>query len=154
MTRPVYEGQYKVYWLTSCASIAAPTVAEIAAGKYIGALVTKDGVALNVTENAVDTASIDDTFDSQVGGSYGLKPELTLMRDDTTETNGWDLIVKGTNGFLLIGQFGSVATTKKCIVIPAQMGIGKPINSATNTVQKFTVAFFATAAPNFKAVVN
>jgi hypothetical protein len=113
MARKVYEGNYLVYWLTSCANIAAPTTAEIAAGALIGSFVTKDGVALNVTENSVDTASINDTFDSMIGGSWGLKPELTLMRDGTTETNGWNLVVKGTNGFLLIAQFGAVTAGRR-----------------------------------------
>jgi len=153
MTRKVYEGNYLVYWLTSCANIAAPTTAEIAAGKLMGTFVTKDGVALNITENAVDTASINDTFDAQIGGSWGVKPELTLMRDSGTETNGWDLVVKGTNGFLLIAQFGAVTAGQKAIVCPAEMGVGKPVNSAANTVQKFTVNFFVTSTPNMKAVI-
>lgn len=153
MARKVYEGNYLVYWLTSCANIASPTTAEIAAGALMGTFVTKDGVALNMTENGVDTASINDTFDSQIGGSWGTKPSLTLMRDSTTETNGWNLVVKGTQGFLLIAVYGAVTATSKCMVFPAEMGIGQPVNSAKDTVQKFTVNFFVTATPNLKAVI-
>lgn len=153
MSRAVYEGNTKVYWLTACANINSPTTAEIAAGKYIGAFATKDGVALNTGQSAVDTAGIDSLWDTQVGGSTQMAPELTLFRDKTLETNGWDLVVQGTQGFLLIAWFGTPIAGSKAIVIPAEMGIGKPTNSAANTAQKFTVSFFMTAQPAQKAVV-
>jgi hypothetical protein len=153
MSRKVYEGNTKVYWLTSCANIQSPTVAEIAAGKYIGAFLTKDGAALNTSQAAVDTAGIDSFWDTQVGGSTGMTPELTLFRDGASETNGWDLVIQGTQGFLLIAWFGTPVTGSKCMVIPAEMGIAKPANSAANTAQKFSVSFFMTAAPAQKAVV-
>lgn len=153
MARKVYEGQFKVYWLTSCANIQSPTTAEIAAGKYIGAFMTKDGAALNTGQAAVDTAGIDSLWDTQIGGSTQMTPELTLFRDGTSETNGWDLVVQGTQGFLLISTFGAPIAGSKAIVIPAEMGIGKPANSAANTAQKFTVSFFMTATPAQKAVV-
>jgi hypothetical protein len=153
MARKVYENNYKVYWLTSCANIQSPTTAEIAAGKYIGAFLTKDGAALNTGQNAVDTAGIDSLWDTQIGGSTQMSPEFKLFRDGTSETNGWDLIVQGTQGFVLISTFGTPIAGSKAIVIPAEMGIAKPANSAANTAQTFTVSFFMTAQPAQKAVV-
>lgn len=153
MARKVHEGNIKVYWLTSCANIQSPTTAEIAAGKYIGAFLTKDGWAPNTGQAAVDTAGIDSFWDTQIGGSTAMTPELTLFRDGTSETNGWDLVVQGTQGFLLISWFGAPIAGSKSMVIPAEMGIAKPTNSAANTAQKFTVAFFMTAPPAQKAVV-
>lgn len=153
MARAVFEGNTKVYWLTACANIAAPTLAEITAGKYIGAYATKDGVALNTSQASVDTAGIDSLWDTMIGGSAGMTPELTLFRDNVSETNGWDLIVQGSQGFLLISYFGTPVTGSKAAVIPAEMGLGKPNNSAANEAQKFTVSFFMRAQPNLKAVV-
>lgn len=153
MSREVYEGNYRVYWAAAIIAIAAPTVAEFAAATYVGSFVTKDGVALNIDEAAVDTASIETTFNTQIGGSWGIKPEIKMFRDGGTETAGYDLIVKGTNGFLIISEFGLPTVGKKCIVIPAEMGVGKPANSAGNDPQTFTVNFFATAEPAMHALV-
>lgn len=153
MSREVYEGNTKVYWLTSVANIQAPTVAEITAGKYIGAFMTKDGLALNTGQAAVDTAGIDSFWDTQIGGSTAMTPELTLFRDGTSEVNGWDLVVQGTVGYLVIVSFGTPAVGQKAIVIPAEMGIAKPANSAANTAQRFSVSFFMTAPPAQKALV-
>lgn len=153
MSREIYEGNTKVYWLTSCANIAAPTVAEINAGKYIGQFMTKDGLALNISQAAVDTAGIDSVWDTQIGGSVGMTPELTLFRDGSSETNGWDLVVQGTDGYLLVSYFGVPVAGSKCAVVPAEMGMGKPTNSAANEAQKFTVSFFMRQQPNLKAVV-
>ncbi len=82
-----------------------------------------------------------------------MTPELTLFRDGVTETNGWDLVVQGTEGFILISWFGAPIAGSKCAVIPAEMGIGKPANSAANTAQKFAVSFFMRLQPQLKAVV-
>lgn len=153
MSREVYEGNFKVYWLTSLSNIAAPTTSEISAGKYIGAFATKDGVAFNVSQNSVDTAGIDSLWDTQIGGSVGMTPELTLFRDGATETNGWDLVVQGAEGFLVVVYFGTPIAGSKCAVIPAEMGMGKPANSGANEAQKFTVSFFMRSQPNLKAVV-
>lgn len=153
MARKVHEGQIKVYWLTSCANIQSPTTAEIAAGKYIGAFLTPDGWSPNTGQSGVDTAGIDSLWDTQIGGTQQMAPELKLFRDGTTETNGWDLVVQGTAGFLLISWFGTPIAASKAMVIPAEMGIAKPANSAKNTAQTFTVAFFMTAPPAQKAVV-
>lgn len=158
MSKEPYEKNYRVHWLTSCANINAPTVAEITAGKYWGLSITKDGVAVNVSQNAVDTAVIDDDFDSEVGGSWQVKPQLTMLRDSGAgaETNTWDFVTRGTNGFLVLRPFGATATAvtgDKAIVIPAEMGQVMPANSAANEAQKFNVQFFPTSAPAMKAVV-
>lgn len=153
MPRVVHEENVKVYWLTSCANIQAPTVAEITAGKYLGYFITKDGVALNPNQDGVDTGGIETKFKSQIGGGWGLTPELTLFRDSGSETNGYDLIVPGTQGFLVRSPFGAPTVGKKVEVIPAEMGVPKSANSAPNEPQKFSVSYFATSEPALKAVV-
>lgn len=153
MSREVFEGNYKVYFVPTIASPAAPTVAQITGGTYLGTMLTKDGVALNVSQSSVDTAGIDSLWDTQIGGSAGMTPELTMFRDGTDESDGYDLIVQGTNGFLVICPFGVPVAAKKVIVIPIEMGIAKPTNSAANEAQKFTVSFFMTGAPQMQAVV-
>src|SRR4051812_2533512 len=109
MSREVYEGKTNVYWLTACANIAAPTVAEITAGTALTNFVSKDGVAVNINTNNVDSATIADTFDAQNVGSYGSDVQLTLFRDNSADT-AWNLCVYGTTGYLVIDRFRNSGT--------------------------------------------
>jgi hypothetical protein len=155
MSREVYEGRTNVYWATAVANKNAPTVAEITAAVALTNFVTKDGVAVNLATNNVDNASIAETFDAEVVGSYGAGLELTLFRD-TTDT-AWNLCVYGTNGFVIIdrgnpsGTFPSVG--HKVEVYPSQMHEPAMENSASNTNKRFKETFAVTSAPAQKATV-
>jgi hypothetical protein len=156
MARLVYEGRTNVYWVTTISNIAAPTVAEITAGTPLTNFVAKDGVAVNTTTNNVDSATIAETFDSQIVGSWGGSVELTMFRDDSADT-AWNLCVYGTNGYVVIDRFNDSGTlpiaTEKVEVWPAEMHQPVPQNSAANTQQRFVEMFAVTAQPNLKATV-
>jgi hypothetical protein len=156
MARLVYEGKTNVYWLTTCANIAAPTVAEITAGVALTNFVTKDGVAVNLTTNNVDNATIAETFDAETVGSWGGELELTLFRDATADT-AWTTCVYGTAGYVVIDRFRASGTlpiaTNKVEVWPATMHQPVPENSAANTLLRFKEKFAITGAPNLKATV-
>lgn len=156
MSRLVYEGRTNVYWAITITNKAAPTVAQITAATELTDFVAKDGVAVNINSNNVDSATIAETFDSEVVGSYGGSLQLTMFRDDTADT-AWDLCVYGTNGFLIIDRFNPSGTlpaaTDKVEVWPAQMHEPAPQNSAANTQQRFIETFAVTSAPVLKAVV-
>lgn len=159
MTRgPVYEGNYKVHFVTTIASIAAPTVAEVTAGDYLGRLITKDGVALGISQNRVESSSIDELFDSERMGSWKAAPALTLYRDDTSEVDGWDLIANGTTGYLVIcpwlaGSGNLPAAGDSAYVFPVEMGVAQPADSAANAPQTFRVEFAVTSEPDLDATV-
>jgi hypothetical protein len=156
MARLVYEGRTNVYWVTTISNIAAPTAAEIAAGTNLTNFVAKDGVAVNTTTKNVDSATIAETFDSQIVGSWGGEIELTMFRDDTADT-AFTLCVYGTNGYLVIDRFGPSGTapvaTDKVEVWPAEMHQPVPQNSAANTQQRFMEKFAVTSQPNLSATV-
>ena len=82
-----------------------------------------------------------------------MKPKLTMYRDGEDEADGYDLIIQGTNGYLVISPFGIPTVASKVMVVPIEMGIAEPTNSAANEAQKFTVSFFMTGAPEMNAVV-
>jgi hypothetical protein len=156
MARQVYEGRSNVYWCTTVANKNAPTAAEIAAGVALTNFVTKDGVAVNITTNNVDSATIAETFDAQVTGSWGGEVELTMFRDNTADT-AWNLCVYGTAGFIVIDRFRASGTlpvaTNKVEVWPAQMHQPAPQNSAANTLLRFVEKFAVTSQPNLSATV-
>jgi hypothetical protein len=156
MARFVYEGKTNVYWATTVASKTAPTVAEITAAVALTNFVAKDGVAVNITTNNVDSATIAETFDSQLTGSWGAEIELTLFRDDSADT-AWTTCVYGTNGYLIIDRIRASGTlpsaANKVEVYPAQMHQPAPENSATNTQVRFIEKFAVTSAPAMTATV-
>jgi hypothetical protein len=157
MARFVYEGKTNVYWLTTIATTSTPRVNELTAGVALTNFVTKDGVAVNINTNNVDNATIAQIFDAQVVGSYGADVELTMFRDDSTDT-GWTTCVYGTNGYLVIDRFslsGSSPTNgKKVEVWPAQMHQPSPENSAANMTVRFTEKFAITSQPNLSATIT
>lgn len=154
MSRTVYEGKNKVYYLPACANTAAPTTVEIAAGTNLTPYITKDGITVPSTQNMVDSATIEDVFDAQQVGSWGGGPlTLTMFRDDDDETDSYDLIEYGLEGFILISRFETPIATSKVEVWPVEAHEPTIQQSAANEMQKFTAAFAVTSEPSMRAVV-
>jgi hypothetical protein len=156
MPREVYEGRTNVYWVVSIANKNAPTVAEITAGTNLTNFVTKDGVAVNITTNNVDNATIAETFDAESVGSWGSGLEITMFRDNSVDT-AWNLCVYGTTGFVVIDRFRASGTLpsigNKVEVYPAQMHTPAMQNSAANTNKRFVEKFAVTSTPAMSATV-
>lgn len=156
MSKIVYEGNVKVYWCTTIADIDEPSPTEVGAGTNLTPFIAKDGVAVPSTQNMVDVAGINDSFNAEIVGSWGGGPlTLTMFRDDTSETGAYDLMVYGTNGYLVISRFGDGATNgDKVEVWPAEMHEPTLLNSAKDEVQKFTASFAITSTPSMRAVTT
>jgi len=156
MARYVYEGKTDVWWVVTIASKTAPTAAEINAGVNLTSFVAKDGVATNFNKNNVDSATIAESFNSQIVGSFGSDLELTMFRDDTADT-AWNLCVYGTNGFVVLRRGVTSGTTavaaQKVEVFPAQMHEPTVDNSSQDTQVRFIETFAVTSQPAQKATV-
>jgi hypothetical protein len=157
MARFVYEGKTNVYWLVTITTTATPTTTEIAAGVDLTNFVAKDGVAVNINTNNVDSATIAEVFDAQVAGSWGADLQLTMFRDDSADT-AWTTCTYGSNGYVVIDRFNASGTDpavgEKVEVWPAQMHQPSPQNSATNTQVRFIESFAVRAAPSLSATVT
>ena len=156
MARQVSEGRTNVYWCTTVANKAAPTVAEITAGTSLAGFTSKDGLQVNINGNKVDSATLAETFDAQVAGSWGADVTLTMFRDNATDT-AWNLSVYGTNGFLVIDRFRLAGVLpsagNKVEVYPGQMLQPAPGNTAANEVVTFSLDIAITSQPNLSATV-
>lgn len=156
MPRYVHEGKTRVDFVPVVADISAPTTVELTAGTNLSPFIAKDGVVVPSSQNMVDSATIQDTFDAQIVGSFGGSITLTMFRDDDAD-DAWDLIVYGTNGFLVIRRgvvsTDDYATADEVEVYPVQMHEPIPSNTASNEQARFTAAFAVTAQPDLKAVV-
>lgn len=156
MPRYASDGKILVYWVTTISNKAAPTVAELNAGTRLSGFLTKDGLNINLSSNNVDNADLEDTFDAQDVGTYSGTIELTMFRDDTTDT-AWNLAVYGTSGYLVVreGPLASVAWTaaQKAQVYPARMHDPLPVPPAGNEQRKFKLTLPITDTPSLKATV-
>lgn len=157
MARFVYEGKTNVYWVVTIATESTPTAAEISAGVDLTDFVAKDGVAVNINTNNVDSATIGETFDAQLAGSWGSDLQLTMFRDDSADT-AWDTCVYGSNGYVVIDRFNTSGTEPSngdnVEVYPAQMHTPSPQNSAANTQVRFVEMFAVRSQPYLSATVT
>jgi hypothetical protein len=155
MSRAAAEGNVKVYFVPTIADTSEPTVAEaITAGSNITPFLTRDGLSTPSTQNTVDTASLNSVFDTTDVGSWGGSITLNLFRDDTTETNGWDLITYGLAGYLMVSRFGTPVATDTVEIYPVKAH--QPVMQATaaNEAQKATVMFAVTDTPVLDATLT
>ena len=157
MSRFVYEGKTNVYWVVSIATDSTPSLSEIQAGVDLTNFVAKDGVSTNINTNNVDSATIAETFDAQVVGSWGADFQLNMFRDDSTDT-AWDTCVYGSTGYVVVDRFNASGTEPgngdNVEVWPAQMHQPSPQNSAANTQVRFTEMFAITSQPYLSATVT
>lgn len=157
MSRFVYEGKTNVYWVLSIATASTPTLSEIQAGVDLTNFVAKDGVAVNINTNNVDSATIAEIFDAQVAGSWGADLQVTMFRDDATDT-AWNTCVYGSNGYVVIDRFNASGSDPgngdKVEVWPSEMHQPAPQNSAMNTQVRFVESFAVTSQPSLTATVT
>jgi hypothetical protein len=157
MARFVYEGLTNVYWVLSIATDSTPTATEISGGVELTDFVAKDGVAVNINTNNVDSATIAETFDAQIVGSWGADLQLTMFRDNVADT-AWTTCVYGSNGYVVIDRFNPAGTAPgngdKVEVWPAQMHQPAPQNSATNAQVRFVESLAVSSRPYLSATVT
>jgi hypothetical protein len=140
----------------SISDIAEPTTTELDAGDNITNFVTKDGLTVPANQNYVDNSSLAETYDAQVVGSFGGAITLTGIRDAASDTF-WDLVVYGTNTFLVVRRGIATATAwtaaQDVEVYPIQWHEPLPLQTASNEQGRFSAAAAVTSQPNFKAAV-
>jgi hypothetical protein len=157
MTAVAHDAIVQFHWVPTIANIAAPTVAEITAGDLITGITN---YTMPSSEAEVDTSDIDGLYDTSVVGTSKAGPiELTMKRDDTDESAGWDLFTFRDTGYLVYlpfggsGALGVPAATDKAMVYPAQVGQKRQEGYSRNTTQKFMVSFYVTDEPDVDAVL-
>jgi hypothetical protein len=155
MARYANDGMIRIQVVASISNIASVTTAELNAGTNITNFVTKDGLTVPANQNMVDNASLAETFDSQVVGSFGGPVTLTGIRDSATDTF-WDLVVYGTNTHLVVRRGIATATAyaaaQKLEVYPIQWHEPVPMQTASNEQGRFTATAAVRSQPNYKAV--
>jgi hypothetical protein len=151
----VSDGNIRVYWLTACANIAAPTVAELNAGLRLDQNMTADGLTRDFETADVDLSSLSSTFDTKGIGRRGPSIGVTLKRQTGTDTLAAALSYAAA-GFLVVRDniLASTAWTiaQICEVFPAACKQGSKAYGP-NTVQRLSIPMTVTADPSLAAVV-
>ena len=157
MARIVFEGNYKVYWVTTITTTSTPTKTEIEAGTNITAFVPKDGLRYGPGFNKVDASNLTSAFDPEYQGSWSMDAGLTVQRDDTANTAINLFTSHATAGHLVVlPEIGTaaIANGDKAYVIPCEASIAVPNNTAANALQTSEVDLAVTSEPKFAATVT
>lgn len=148
------DGNFKVSWVTTIASIAAPTVAELNAGTALENYITADGLDISADTAAVDNSALSSTFDTKAAGRRAYTINLTLKKQ--TPRVWENTLVYQAAGFLAVrrelAQTTAYATSQKIEVYPAQCGEPSP-GYGPNEVQRGVVPILVTSTPNTNATI-
>lgn len=150
------DGMTKVVFALAIADISAPTVAELTAGSDWSAFIMKDGLSEPSDQNNTPVASLADTFNAQVVGSFGGAIELTVQRDNATDVV-WEEITYALEGFLVIRSgipvASAFAASDPVRVYPVQWHEPVPVAPSGDTPAQFTAMGPVTTQPDLHAVV-
>ncbi len=165
MARVNSTGVVQVRYCPTIANKAAPTVAELTAGKNLTPFMARDGLTTPKSGSTVDVAGMDDRYNSTASGTYGGDPiSLKMFRDNgTTVTDlAWTTLPPQTGGFLVIHRFGAgaakdskgaPAAADRVEVWPIDVLSREMMPTADNEAQKFEVKCAVPTPPNDDAVL-
>lgn len=158
MSDLIGDGNIKVAWVTSIASLNAPTAAELSAGSDWTTRLTPDGLKTDPTTADVDTSSLASTFNTNQPGRKSYACEITFKRGSTpTEDQPYTTLSYGTAGFLVVRRGLAYATAftagDRVEVYPVTASEPQNVAPAANEVLKVTVDLKVTSDPATHAIV-
>jgi hypothetical protein len=149
MPRLISNGEVRIWWATTIANPAAPTVAEINAGTDVTGFLSSLDTPLD--GNAPDASDLSSAFNKTVAGKFGGNVSAQMYRDDTTDT-AFNLFPRNTTGYLVIRRFGgsttAVAGTDDVDVWNLRVVTRSDVALDDESVQAFTVDFAALDEPD------
>jgi hypothetical protein len=120
MARYSTPGNSEVWMVTTIASPAAPTAAELNAGTDMTA-VLQLLPSIPRTANLVDISDLSDKFEArQVGTRGGDQLQFTVLRDDAGAESELAAVAEDTVGFIAIGR--------KALATPGTWAIGDEVD--------------------------
>ncbi len=155
----VSDGFTRVAWVTTIASIAAPTTTELNAGFLLHDVMTSDGFNGFQPDTAtVPTSKFSSTFDTSQPGRISFSGTmLRFCKQTATDTVFNTLYAKGVAGFVVVRRSLAVATawtsTQPIEVYPTVTGQGRKLDPEPNTLERWESPLMFSAAPNLAAAV-
>lgn len=166
MSVVILDGRVRVYWLTACAAVAAPTVAELNAGTDITSYITPDGLDIAVPTGKVNVGNVGSNYTLERMGRRNPAITLTCHHDATSGSTDplWNLLVYRAVGFLVVrtgvdkttawaASQGGGGTNGAVQNFPVECGEYDHVKPAPDTSWDFTVPLGVYAEPSLRAVV-
>ena len=154
MARIQFTGTGKLYFVTTIAAPAAPTVAEITAGTELTPFLRQDGLNRSQDSGLVDTATAASLFETTDIGTRSAKLELTLYRDSVAaDDDAWAALPIGTRGYLVVLPFGGPLAADRCEVWKIAVANRSMSAIAKDAAQVFTCSCAVVAQPVDDALV-
>jgi hypothetical protein len=118
------DGKVRVWWLTACANINAPTVAELNAGTALEGVITPDGLNITPSTGKVAAGNLGSTFSAERIGRRAFAISVKFHHD--TVDTVWAMMPYRTSGFLAvrrgIDKATAPASTQKVEIYPVETG--------------------------------
>ncbi len=161
MARIPCDGNTKITWCPTIASIAAPKAGTELSGASIVDLqdyITPDGVNLGMSEGVVDASVLSSIAEYESPGRYKISLDFTCQRDDIAANDkAWTTLVRAARGFIVIRRNAAAGTAYAIgdVVEVYTMTVGKRQmqKPAKNSLATFMVHLYASGADNDAAVV-
>lgn len=156
MSDLLVDGNIKVSFVPSIASIHSPTTTELNAGTALEPYITPTGLQIKPTTASVDTSSLASTFTTQAAGRKSFAITVEMKRETPTDV-AHSLLPYQTVGYLVVRRnltsTTAWASTQNVEVYPVMTGEPELAPPAMNEVQKFTSGMMMTANPDTNAVI-
>lgn len=146
------DGNLKVSWVPTIASIGAPTVAELGAGVSLEERLTPDGLNITFDTAMIDNSALNSTYDTEQVGRSKVSTTLKYKKGavGTTDTVADTLTFRAV-GYLVVRRGTDASTAfaaaQKVEVYPSQCGRPNPDVPAPNSIQTVTVQLGSTGTP-------
>ena len=161
MPRITPDGYSKVHFLPAVASLAAPTVAEFAAGDELTPFLTRTGLDTPEEGTDADSSSLASPRDFSVPATIGGDIVGEFYRDDTpANDDAWTTLPRLTEGFLAVGRFGGTGTdnalqaTDPVEIYPVRVSQRSSARLTGGETQRFVARFALSSDPDLAAVVT
>lgn len=97
------DGNVKVTFVLSVASVGAPTVAELTGGTDLQEILTKEGLDIKPEQASVDNTALASRSETEDAGTVKYEITLTWKRkEDTVDDIAFTTLVRGTLGYLCV----------------------------------------------------
>lgn len=142
----VVDGRARVVFVPTIANTAAPTVAELTAGTYLGNVLVAGGLeGFEASTSEVDNTAFDSRFGTKSPGTSDYSGTRMIFKKQSGTDTVWELMTEfGTSGYVVIrdgkdAQDPYVATDK-VNVYPIMTGDWDYMNRERNSVLRYWVA--------------
>lgn len=160
MAKRLTDGNNKVFFASTIASITAPTVAELTAagGVTLEDTVTDDGLKIEFDEGTVSGNVLSSTQDFESPGRSKAKITLTYYRDSSSGSDRmWTVMTRTTAGYLVV-RTGIAATTayavgQKVQVYTVTCGERRPLAPERESYEKVELTLYSSGTYSIESTV-